>query len=62
MPENNRFQKVFIKNQFVPMSSESWQKVQKEYQIVKKKNITSLLKCWLDKQEVTTGLFTFFFH
>ena len=26
MPENNRFQKVLIKNLCVPMSFESWQK------------------------------------
>ena len=60
MPENYSFQKLLIKNLCGPMSSESLQKSTN-------RNITSLLKCWLDKQEVassvingTSVLFLFF--
>ena len=54
MPENDHFQKVLIKNLCGPMSSESWQKSTK----TNIRNITSLLKCWLAKQEVTSSVTT----
>ena len=65
MPENNHFQKVLIKNLCGPMSSESWQKSTKGISDSDKLNISSLLKYWLDKQEVassvTTGTSILFF-
>ena len=64
MPENNCFEKVVIKNLCGPMSSESWQEIQKGISDSDKLDITSLLNCWLGKQEVassvTTGAFILF--
>ena len=46
------------------MRPENGKKVQNEYQIVANKNITSVLKCWLCRQEVassvTTGIYFYF--
>ena len=54
MPENNGFQELLIKNLCGPMNSESWQKSTKR----NIRNISSLLKCWLDKQEVASSVIT----
>ena len=54
MPGNNCFQKVLIKNVCGPMSSENGIKHKKEYQIVTNLNKTSVLNCWLGKQDVAS--------